>query len=153
MKECTKALEWAKAALTSAPILAHPAFSETNRFIVTTDASATGAGAVLSQVQAGVEQAITYAGVSFNDAQKRYSATDKELVAIRFAVHFKLYLYGRSFVIRTDHEPLVYLNHMKRVDDRLHRTLEDLAIGHYIIEYVPGKQNTVVDALSRAEYP
>ena len=42
---------------------------------------------------------------------------------------------------------------MKRVDDRLHHTLEDLAIGHYIIEYVQGKQNTVADALSRAKYP
>ena len=73
------------------------------------------------KVQAGVEQAIAYAGVSFNEAQKRYSATDKELAAIRFAVqHFKPYLYGRSFVIRRDHEPLVYLNHMKRVNDQLY---------------------------------
>ena len=85
-KECTKAFEWAKTALSL------PDFSETNRFIVTTDASATGAGAFLSQVQAGVEQAIAYAGVSFNEAQKRYSATDKELAAIQFAVqHFKPY--------------------------------------------------------------
>ena len=153
-KECIKAFEWVKAALTSAPILAYLDFLETNQFIVTSDTSATGAGAVLSQVQAGVEQAIAYAGVSFNDAQKRYSATDKELAAILFAVqHFKPYLYGRNFVIRTDNEPLIYLNHMKRVDDRLHRILEDLAIGHYIIEYVPGEQNTVADALSCAEYP
>ena len=73
------------------------------------------------------EKAIAFAGVSFNETQKKYSATDKELAAIRFSVqHFKAYLYGRHFVIRTDHEPLVYLNHMKRVDDRLHRTLEDL---------------------------
>ena len=105
-KECTKAFEWVKAALTSAPILAYPDFSETNRFIETTDASATGDGAVLSQIQAGVEQAIAYTGVFFNDAQKRYSATDKELAAIRFAVqHFKPYLHGRNFMIRTDHEP------------------------------------------------
>ena len=40
-----------------------------------------------------------------------------------------------------------------RVNDRLHQKLEDLAIGHYIIEYVPGKLNTVADALSRANYP
>ena len=42
---------------------------------------------------------------------------------------------------------------MKRVDDRLHRTLEDLAVGHYTLEYVPGKNNVVADTLSRAEYP
>ena len=70
---------------------------ETNRFIVTTDANVTGAEAVLSQVQAGVEQAIAYAGVSFNEEHKRYSTTNEELVAIQFAVqHFKPYLYGRS---------------------------------------------------------
>ena len=45
-KECTKVFEWAKATLTSTPILAYPDFLETNRFIVTTDASATGVGAV-----------------------------------------------------------------------------------------------------------
>ena len=76
-KECTKAFEWAKVALTSAPILAYRDFSETNRFIVTTVASATGAGAVLSQLQAGVEQAIAYAGVSFNEAQKRTAEPTK----------------------------------------------------------------------------
>ena len=41
---------------------------------------------------------------------------------------------------------------MKVVDDGLHQTLEDLAIGHYTIEYVPRKLNTVADALSRANY-
>ena len=88
-KECTKEFEWAKVALTSAAILAYQDFLETTRITVTTDASATGMGAVLSQVQAGVEQEIAYAGVSFNDAQKCYSATDKELAAMRFAVqHF-----------------------------------------------------------------
>ena len=79
-----------KGGLCFAPILAYADISETNSFIVTTDASATGVGAVLSQIQVGVEQAIAYAGVSFNEAQKRYSATDKELAAIQFAVqHFK----------------------------------------------------------------
>ena len=56
-------------------------------------------------------------------------------------------------MIRTDHEPLVDLNHMKRMDDRLHRTLEYLAVGHYRLEYVPCKKNVVADTLSRAEYP
>ena len=153
-KECARAFQWAKEALIAAPILAYPMFEEDQEFIVTTDASATGAGAVLTQRQDDSEKVIAYAGVSFNETQKRYSVTDKELAAIRFAVqHFKPYLYGRHFIIRTDHEPLVYLNHMKRVDDRLHRTLEDLAVGHYRLEYVPGKANVVADTLSRAEYP
>ena len=152
--ECEEAFEEAKKALVSAPVLVYPDFEGGGAFYITCDASGTGMGAVLSQKQQGEERVIAYAGTSFNDAQKRYSATDRELAAIRFAVnHFKSYLYGRSFVVRTDHEPLLYLYHMKRFDDRLHRTMEDLNIGHYEFEYVPGKNNVVADALSRANYP
>ena len=153
-KECEVAFGQAKQALLSAPILAYPDFSSDQTFIVTCDASALGAGATLSQVQSGEEKVIGYAGVSFNPAQCKYSPTDRELAAIRFAVvHFKPLLYGRKFIIRTDHEPLIYLYHMRRFDDRLHRTLEDLNIGHYELEYVPGKTNVIADALSRARYP
>ena len=56
-------------------------------------------------------------------------------------------------MIRTDREPLVYLNQMKRLDDRLHRTLEDLAVGHYEIEYFPGTSNIVANTLSQVNYP
>ena len=152
--ECQKSFDAAKSALTTAPVLAYPSFHDEHPFIVTTDASAFSAGAVLSQVQEGLERVIGFAGTSFNPAQRRYSPTDRELAAIRFGVtHFKSYLYGRHFVIRTDHAPLVYLNQMKRCDDRLHRTLEDLSVGHYEIEYLPGRSNIVADTLSRVEYP
>ena len=152
--DCERSFEGAKQALTSSPILAYPDFNSSSPFCVTTDASGSGAGAVLTQTQEGVERVIGYAGTSFNKAQLRYSPTDRELAAIRFAVnHFKQYLYGRHFVIKTDHQPLIYLHHLKRFDDRLHRTLEDLNIGHYEFEYLPGKSNVVADSLSRADYP
>ena len=65
----------------------------------------------------------------------RLSNTDRELAAIRFAVNrFRVYLYRRRYVIRTDHKPLIYLNHMKRVDDRLLRTVENLAVGYYELD-------------------
>ena len=153
-EECEKAFVEAKRLLTNAPLLAYPDFSEDSKFIVTCDASGIGAGATLSQIQHGEEKIIAYAGTSFNEAQLRYSPTDRELAAIRYAVnHFKAFLYGRTYTIRTDHEPLVYLYHMRRYDDRLHRTMEDLNIGFYELEYVPGKSNTIADALSRAAYP
>ena len=152
--ECTAAFQNAKQALTEAPVLAYPDFDGGSPFIVTTDASGCGAGAVLSQLQGGTERVIAYAGTSFNDAQLRYSPTDRELAAIRFAVvHFKTYLYGRHYIVRTDHQPLIYLYKMKRFDDRLHRTMEDLNIGNFEFEYLPGKVNIVADALSRAGYP
>ncbi|MEL7426338.1 MAG: reverse transcriptase domain-containing protein, partial [Bacteroidota bacterium] len=153
-KDCTTAFQRSKEALINTPVLAYPDFKEDAQFIVTCDASAYGAGAILSQIQQGEERVLGYAGTSFNQAQMKYSPTDRELAAIRFAViHFKALLYGRKFIIRTDHEPLLYLYHMRRFDDRLHRTLEDMNIGHYELEYVPGKNNVVADALSRARYP
>ena len=152
--DCEEAFKASKTALTNAPILAFPDFGEECMFYVTCDASGTGAGAVLTQVQNGEERVIGYAGTSFNPAQLKYSTTDRELAAIRFAVnHFKPYLYGRRFVVRTDHEPLIYLHRMKRFDNRVHRTLEDLNIGNIEFEYLPGKNNSVADTLSRAGYP
>ena len=56
-------------------------------------------------------------------------------------------------MIRTDHKPLIYLNHMKRVDDHLLQTVEDLAVGHYELEYLPGKANVVADCLSWSPGP
>ena len=153
-EECQTAFEQVKDRLTKAPVLGYPNFESDEPFYVTTDASGVGAGAVLSQFQRGEEKTLGYAGTAFNQAQLRYSPTDRELAAIRFAVnHFKPYLYGRRYVIRTDHQPLVYLHHMRRFDDRLHRTLEDLNIGHYEFEYLPGKSNIAADALSRMNYP
>ena len=151
---CEEAFVAAKSALTEAPVLAYPDFGEGCTFYVTCDASGTGVGAVLSQNQEGQERTIAFAGTSFNEAQSRYSTTDRELAGIRFAVtHFKPYLYGRDFVVRTDHEPLIYLHRMKRFDNRVHRTMEDLNIGNIEFQYLPGKNNTVADALSRAPYP
>ena len=153
-EECEEAFQSAKRTLIRAPILAYPDFADDSIMILTTDASGSGAGAVLTQYQEGEEKVLGYAGTMFSTAQSKYSATERELAAIRFAVnHFKAYLYGRKFIVRTDHEPLIYLYQTKRFDSRLHRTLEDLNIGIPIFEYIPGKRNTVADALSRANYP
>ena len=58
-----------------------------------------------------------------------------------------------SYVIRTDHQPLIYLHHLRRFDDRLHRTLEDLNVGHYSFEYLPGRNDVAADVLSWMSYP
>ena len=151
--ECDSAFDRAKMALTNAPVLAYPDFFYNSEFILTVDASDDGVGGVLSQMQEGVERVIGYYGEGFIKHQKSYPTPEKELAAIRMAVnHFKMYVYGRKYLIRTDHQPLIYLSNMKRVDARLMRTLQDLAIGQYEIDYVPGKLNTVADCLSRAHF-
>ena len=150
-EKCTGAFQTIKELLTQPPILTFPDFSsKADDFILTTDASMVAAGAMLSQKQQGVERVIAYGSRVFSPAEKNYSATERELAAIRWAVkHFKPLLYGRSYVIRTDHKPLIYLSNMKDIDSKLMRTLGDLNIGQYKIEYLPGKTNTVADALSR----
>ena len=150
-EKCTVAFETIKELLTQPPILAFPDFSDkASNFILTTDASSVAAGAMLSQIQHGTEKVIAYGSRVFSTAEKNYSATERELAAIRWAVkHFKPLLYGRNYIIRTDHKPLIYLANMKDIDSKLMRTLGDLNIGHYKVEYLPGKTNTVADALSR----
>lgn len=153
-EECHAAFEEAKRVLSSYPVLAYPRFEAAEKFILTTDGSGDGAGAVLSQVQDGVERPLGYASISFNKAQRRYSATDRELAALRFGVrHFKPYLFGREYIVRVDHQALLYLEHMKHVDDRLLRTIEDLNVGKYELCYIKGSNNIVADALSRSPLP
>ena len=148
--DCNKAFQIVKDILTSDPILAYPRFGRDDSFIISTDASDVGVGAVLSQEQNGIEKVLGYASVALNKAQKRYSTTEKELAALRFGVrHFKTYIYGRKYIVRTDHRALIYLNQMKNVDNRLMRTFEDLQVGDYHLEYIKGTENYGADILSR----
>ena len=114
------------------------------------DASDTGTGACLTQLQGGDQRIISYASTTFSPAQRNYSATERELCGLRWAVqHYKTFLYGRFFLLNTDHKPLVYLENMKMVDSRLARTLEDLSEFSFQIRYLPGKENVLADAMSR----
>ena len=114
------------------------------------DASQIGAGACLTQVQNGEIRIIAFASMTFDDAQRNYCILEKELSAMRWGVKtFRAFLYGIEFVIRTDHQPLVYLHNMRLVDSRLARTLEDLADFNFIIRYTPGRLNVAADTLSR----
>ena len=149
-EECQDAFEHVKKKLCSYPVLSFPRYGTDDTFILTTDASEKGVGAVLSQVQGGEERCLGYGSCSFSKAQYKYTATEKELAAIRFGVkHFKPYLFGRKFIIRVDHQALTYLEQMKSVDNRLLRTYEDIQVGEYHIEYLKGSNNVIADTLSR----
>lgn len=122
----------------------------TKEFVLTTDASDVACGAVLSQKFDGNDLLIAYASKSLTTGEKNKSTIEKELTAIHWGInHFKAYLYGRKFRVRTDHRPLVYLFGMKNPTSKLTRMRLELEEFDFDVEYVKGKNNTGADALSR----
>ena len=149
-EECQLAFEELKSLLVSPPILSFPDFQSSEPLSLYTDASQYGAGAYLAQKQDGVERVIAFLSTTFNQAEVQYSVLDKELAAIRWAVkRLKPFLWGRHFVIYSDHKPLSYLQGMRLLDGRLARTLEELGDYDFEVRYIPGHLNVVADTLSR----
>lgn len=148
--ECEKSFKEIKDCFLSTKVLAYPDYHSFHPLILTSDASASGAGAYLSQHQNGVERIIAYFSKAFNEAQSKMSAFDKELEAIRLAVkHFRPHIVGKPVIIRTDHRPIVDLSKQKHLSARLFRIYELLDTLDLTVEYVPGKCNVISDALSR----
>jgi hypothetical protein len=109
-----------KSKLVEFPILQFPDFQQP--FIVTTDASGYGIGAVLSQGVVGKDKPIAYASRKFNSAELNYSTVEKECLTIVWACkHFRPYLLGRKFQILTDHRGLTWLFNVKDPSSRLLR--------------------------------
>ncbi|GBM73773.1 Retrovirus-related Pol polyprotein from transposon 297 [Araneus ventricosus] len=104
-EECEKLFNSLKQALTSSPILTYPRTDKD--FILDTDASNEGIGAVLSQNIGNEERVIVYFSKSLGKPERNYCVTRKELLAIVKSIeHFHHYLYGRKFLLRTDHASL-----------------------------------------------
>jgi len=97
-----------KERLISAPILGMP--TDSGMFLLDSDASSVGLGAVISQMQNGKEVVIAYASRSLSNAERNYDTTKRELLAVTFGLRtFRQYLLGRKFIIRTDHSALQWL--------------------------------------------
>ena len=148
-KESHTAFELLRKRLTTAPVLAFPDYSR--EFILDTDASDTGLGAVLSQIQDdGSERVISYASRVLSRAERRFCVTRRELLAVvTFVQHFRPYLLGREFLLRTDHGSLTWLSNFKQPEGQLARWLERLQEFHLRIQHRPGKKHQNADALSR----
>ena len=135
-------------ALVTAPVLSYP--NPKDLFILDTDASDQAIGAELVQVQEGKEKVIGYASFVLTPEQRRYCTTRKELLAVvRFTRHFRHYLLGRQFVVRTDHNSLVWLMRFKLIVGQLARWLEELSQYDMVIVHRPGKKHGNADGLSR----
>jgi len=146
--ECETSFATLKNRLASAPILSFPDFSKA--FILDTDASQEGIGAVLSQISEGNEQVIAYASRTLSKAERKYSVTRKELLAVVvFTNHFRPYLLGRNFALRTDHSSLTWLHNFKEPEGQLARWIEKLQEYNFTILHRQGKQHQNADALSR----
>lgn len=146
------AFETLRDTICSEPLLQYPDFGKP--FVVTTDASNYALGAVLSQGTIGKDLPISYASRTLHTAEVNYSTTEKELLAIIFAVaHFRPYLYGHKFTLVTDHRPLVWLHNTKDPTSKLMRWKIKLNEYDYDITYKPGRINSNADALSRNPVP
>ena len=148
-----KAFRYLQEKLTSAPILAFP--TQRGEFHLYTDASggvdgSEGAfGAALTQVQDGKKRVIAFASRRLKTHERNYSAFLLEQAGVVFGVeHFRQYLLGRKFAVFTDHKPITALSKVhQKTFSRFSETLLDF---NFDIRYVPGKDNTVADFLSRS---
>ena len=144
-EKAQQAFETLKRELTTRPCLCPPDF--TKEFILTVDASTVGLGAILSQRKGDKEYVVAYGSRVLNDTEKKYAPFRLEYLALVWACkHFKPYLTGTRFLVRTDHKPLLSFNKAKgSVYDRY---LLELSNFDFEVQYLPGK-SMPADALSR----
>jgi len=124
------------------------------QFILDTDASDIGLGAVLSQIQDGDEKVIAYASRTLQKPEKNYETTRKELLAVKFGLQqFRQYLLGRPIIIRVDHAALSWLRRTAEPLPQLARWLTLFEQYDYTVVHRPGTKHGNADGLSRRRDP
>ena len=130
------------------PILRLP--DQSKPYVVRTDASDIGLGAVLMQETDGKLFPVSFASKKLNTTQQKYSVIEKECLALVWAVKkYQPYLYGTRFVLQTDHEPLTYLNQARYINNRVMRLAMFLQGYSIKIEAIKGSDNFGADFMSR----
>ena len=148
-KECQTAFEKVRDALVSKPVLA---VADPNKsYILHTDASDHAMGAILMQEdENGEAHPIAYASKTFNDAQRNYDTTEREALAIVWALqHFNTYCEGHRYTLLTDHAALSYIRSNTNSSKRIYRWQVLLQGYDLQVKYQPGKDNHAADLLSR----
>ena len=122
-----------------------------HKFIIQTDASNDGLGAVLGQQVDGQFSPVAFISRTLSKAELNYAVIEKECLAIKWAIeYFHQYLCGAKFCVKTDHAPLSWLNKNKNKNSRLMRWALSLQGYDFNIEYIKGSENFLADMLSRA---
>lgn len=156
---CQRSFDELKQKLASAPVLMQPdldaAHDGTNPFVIHTDASSLGLGAVLSQKDAqGNLHPIAYASKGCSAAEQRYGITDLEAAALIFGLRkFRVFIYGTRVIVRTDHQPLTALCNQEQPSARMMRWVMEMQEYQLKIEYIKGNTNAGADGLSRMPQP
>ena len=126
-------------------------------FILQTDASDEGLGAVLLQARTDNPAEVApvhYASRRLRPAERNYSVIEREALAVYWAIKkFEVHLYGRHFSLRTDHRPLLYLQTADKLNPRLKRWALYLNLFKFTAQHVEGKDNDLADLLSRRSLP
>ena len=151
--DCQVAFDIIKERLTSPPVLGYANLEEP--FVLHTDASLTGLGACLYQIQDGDMRVIAYASRGLNRSEMNYPAHKREFLALKWAVtdKFKDYLLASKFTVITDNNPLTYVLKSAKLDATGYRWLAGLSIFDFEIKYRRGINHIDADALSRRTHP
>src|SRR3569832_84803 len=150
--ECQQNFDQIKQSLQQTTTLAFPDF--TKPFIVQTDASKEGIGAVLSQLDGDLEKPIAFASRTLSKPEKNYSTMEQEALAIVWGLkYFRPYIYGHKIILYTDHAPIRLLKLKDDSSPRLVRWIMALQQYDLQVKYRKGSQNQNADALSRLPIP
>ena len=147
-EEARMAFQDIQTALCNEPVLYCPNFDQ--QFVLQTDASNTGVGAVLLQGEPGHRHPVAYISRKLFPREVRYSTVEKECLAVKWALDaFRYYLLGREFLLETDHRPLQWMDRMRDSNARITRWYLSMQPYRFSISHVPGRDNTTADFLSR----
>jgi hypothetical protein len=146
--EHQEAMNKLKEAMTNPPVLKPPDFSKP--FLVITDASDYAIGGALMQIHNNKEYPIRYWSRTLQPAERNYSTTDKEALAVvQCFKQFRCYLLGAKVILFTDHQALKYVLTAQRPTGRIARWITTLLEYDYEIRHRPGSKNLLADSLSR----
>ena len=138
-KEAIEAFNTLKHSVLSAPVLVYP--DPKKEYLLETDASCLGLGAILSQCQEnGKYHPVTFGSHTLLPTETRYHSTKLKFLAMKWGItHFSLYLMGKRFRVWMDNNPLIYFVRFPNLDTMKHRWVGKLAPYDFSVNIKEGK--------------